>query len=137
MQTATPEFSRAPKPGLQRVAPTPGSSSVGTQAPGEGFALTIAARECAKLTFGHEQDCLDVALGVALVAAKRASIVRRGPQLSDVHVAMDLFGLRGVTVVDHQLAKPFTGISHSYVAQRRFVDAVSSEQLVVAQHTSH
>ena len=137
METATPEFARAPKLGLQHVAPTSGSRSVGTQAPGEGFALTIAARECAKLTFEHEHDRHDVALGVALVAAKRASIVARGPQLGDVQVAMDIFGLHAVSVVAHELAKPFIGLTHSYVAQRRFVDAVSNDQLVVAQNTSH
>ena len=135
METGTSEFARSPKPGLQRSAPAPGSASVGTQAPGEGFALTIAERECAKLTFEREHDRPDVALGVALVAAKRASIVGRGPQLGDVHVAMDLFGLRAVSIVDHQLAKPFTGIAHGYVAQRRFVDSVSSEQLVTTPGT--
>ena len=137
MDTGTPEFARPPKPGLQRAAPAPGGASVGTQAPGEGYALTIAERECAKLTFEHEHDRHDVALGVALVAAKRASIVGRGPQLGDVHLAMDLFGLRDVSVVDHQLAKPFTGIAHGYVAQRRFVDAVSSEKLVSTSGTVH
>ncbi len=49
--------------------------------------MTIAARECAKLTFEHEHDRHDVALGVGLVAAKRASLIGRGPQLGDVRVA--------------------------------------------------
>jgi len=57
--------------------------------------LTIAERECAKLNFEHEHDRRDVILGVGLVAAKRASLIGRGPQLGDVKVAMDLFGLRG------------------------------------------
>ncbi len=137
METPTPQFARSPKPGLLRSAPSPGNASRGTQAPGEGFALTIAERVCAKLTFDHEHDRHDVALGVALVAAKRASIVGRGPQIGDVHVAMGIFGLRDVSVVSRQLAQPFIGIAHSYVAQRRLVDAVLSDQLMVTNSTVH
>ena len=128
MDTATPEFARTPKPGLQRLASS--GTGQGTQAPGEGFALTIAHREVAKLHFEHEHDRHDVAVGVGLVAAKRASLVGRGPQLSDVQVALDLFGLGQATTVDHALAGPFAGLAHSYVAQRRFVDAVATEQLL-------
>jgi len=88
METGTPEFSRPPKAGLLRAMPVAGHAGRGTQAPGEGFALTIAARECAKLQFQHEHDFHDVALGVGLVGAKRASLIGRGPQLSDVRVAL-------------------------------------------------
>ena len=130
METGTAEFSRPPKPGLLRALPVAGKPGRGTQAPGEGFALTIAQRECAKLTFEHEHDRGDVALGVALVAAKRASLVGRAPQLGDVHVAMDHFGLRDASVIDHVVAKPFAGIAHSYVLQRKFVDAVDESELV-------
>jgi hypothetical protein len=130
METGTPEFSRTPKKGLLRSMPAAGQSGRGTQAPGEGFALTIAARECAKLSFEHEHDRHDVALGVGLVAAKRASLINRGPQLGDVRVAMALFGLRNVSVVDHALSAPFRGLAHSYVLQRRFVDAVNGDELL-------
>jgi hypothetical protein len=130
METAPAELARPQKPGLLRALPQAGQFGRGTQAPGEGFALTIAARECAKLVFEHEHDRHDVALGVALVAAKRASIVGRGPQLGDVHVAMDHFGLRGVPVVDHAVVAPFRGLAHSYVLQRRLVDSVSGESLL-------
>ena len=91
---------------------------------------TIAARECAKLTFEHEHDRHDVALGIGLVAAKRASLISRGPQLGDVRAAMDLFGLRDVGVVDPMLSAPFRGLAHSYVLQRRFVDAVDGDELL-------
>jgi hypothetical protein len=129
METGTAEFSRTPKPGLLRALPTTGQAGRGTQAPGEGFALTIAARECAKLDFESEHDRHDVALGVALVAAKRASLIGRGPQLSDVKVALDLFGLRSASSIDHVLSAPFRGLAHSYVLQRRFVDAVDVDEL--------
>jgi hypothetical protein len=130
METGTPEFSRKPKAGLLRSVPAAGQAGRGTQAPGEGFALTIAARECAKLNFEHEHDRHDVALGVGLVAAKRASLINRGPQLGDVRVAMALFGLRTTSVVDHSLSAPFRGLAHSYVLQRRFVDAVDGDELL-------
>jgi hypothetical protein len=139
MTTQTPEFGRPSKPGLQRSAHPGSGPGYGTPAPGEGFALTIAHRECAKLNFVHAHDRLDVELGVALVGAKRASLVGRGPILDDVHVAMGLFGLRASDAIDHELARPFAGLAHSYVAQRRFVDAVNVEQLVapVAATTPH
>jgi hypothetical protein len=130
METGTSEFSRTPKPGLLHAMPAAGQAGRGTQAPGEGFALTIAARECAKLEFDHEHDRHDVALGVGLVAAKRASLIGRGPQLGDVRAAMNLFGLISASSIDHRLSEPFRGLAHSYVLQRRFVDAVDGDELV-------
>lgn len=102
---------------------------MGTPAPGEGYALTIASRECAKLTFQHAHDLEDVVIGVAVIAAKRASVVGRGPTLGDAHVAMDLFGLRDSSPVTRAMTEPFVGLAHSYAAQRRFADAVDPEQL--------
>lgn len=102
---------------------------MGTPAPGEGYALTIASRECAKLVFEHTHDLDDVTCGVAVIAAKRASLVGRGPTLGDVHVALDLFGLRTSSPVSRASTKPFSGLAHSYAQQRRFADAVTPEQL--------
>jgi len=130
MSTATPEFARARKPGLQRSPDRTVGVGHGTPAPGEGFALTIAHHEVAKLAFAHEHDRHDVETGIALVAAKRASLVGRGPILSDVHTALDVFNLREGDVVSHERCLVFAGIAHSYAEQRRFVDAVSDEQLV-------
>lgn len=132
MTTATPELARVPKAGLQRSASSAGGKGQGTPAPGEGFALTIAHREVGKLTFAHEHDRHDVETGVALVAAKRASVVGRGPILSDVLRALDIFQLRDADVISHELCVQFAGLAHSYAAQRRFVDAVPEEQLVAA-----
>jgi hypothetical protein len=130
MKTATPELARTPKPGLQRSAHLVVGQGQGTQAPGEGYALTIAQREVAKLTFEHEHYRHDVVIGVALLAAKRASNVGRAPQLGDVQVAMEIFALRADTTIGHELAKPFVGIAHSYVAQRKFVDAIHVNDLI-------
>jgi len=122
--TATPEFGRAPKAGLQRHA-TKGALA-GTPAPGEGFALTLAARECEQLHFPHGVDDHDVEVGVGLVAAKRASLAGRGPTVYDVRAVVELFGLKEATV---DACAPFAGLGHSYAAQRHFVDSVSEEAL--------
>jgi hypothetical protein len=130
METGTSEYSKTPKAGLLHAMPAAGQVGRGTQAPGEGFALTIADRECAKLNFEDEHDRHDVTLGVGLVAAKRASLIGRGPQLGDVKAAMNLFGLLSASSINHQLSAPFRGLAHSYVLQRRFVDAVDGDELV-------
>jgi hypothetical protein len=130
MTTPPPELGRAKKAGLERSAHPPRGPGYGTPAPGEGYALTMASRECAKLLFEHLHDRDDVIVGVSLVAAKRASVVGRQPTLGDVHIAMDYFGLRTTSPVSRVTTKPFRGLAHSYVAQRRFADAVSGEQLV-------
>jgi len=129
MTTQTPELGRTAKPGLERSAIRPTGTGMGTPAPGEGYALTIADRECKKLAFEHPEDLHDVIVGVAAVAAKRASVVGRGPTLSDVHVALDHFGLRSTSPVARATTKPFQGLAHSYAAQRRFVDAISAALL--------
>ncbi len=130
MATQIPEIGRVKKAGLQRSVEPPVGRGFGTPAPGEGYALTIASRECAKLDFARPQDAHDVAIGVGLVAAKRASTLGRGPTLGDVHVALDYFSLRETTPVSAKVTKPFRGLAHSYAAQRRFVDAVPAEHLV-------
>jgi hypothetical protein len=129
MSTQTPEPGRARKPGLERSAHGLSGKGLGTPAPGEGFALSIADRECRKLEFDHPESLHDVIVGVAAVAAKRASVVGRGPTLSDVHVAMDYFGLRDSSPVPRSTTKVFSGLAHSYAAQRAFVDAISAEAL--------
>ncbi len=130
MPTEIPELGRERKIGLQRSAHPPVGPGYGTPAPGEGYALTIAERQCEKLVFERPKDEHDVIIGVGLVAAKRASLIGRGPTLGDVRVAMDYFGLRRVSPVARTLTSAFSGLAHSYEAQRRFVDAVPGEQLV-------
>jgi hypothetical protein len=130
MDMPAPEIGRPRKKGLQRSAAAPQGRGLGTPAPDAGYALGVAEREVAKLAFEHEHSRHDVALGVALVAAKRAGLVGRGPTLGDVHVAMDCFALRDGEVVDEVKARPFAGLAHSYVAQRELVDTVDASRLV-------
>jgi hypothetical protein len=121
--TATPEIGRPKKAGLLRHVPT--VAGAGTPAPGEGFAMTLAERECASLHVDGV-DHHDLVVGVALVAAKRASLAGRGPTVYDVRAVIDLLSLRQSDVAD---TESFAGIAHSYVAQRRFVDNVTEAQL--------
>jgi len=127
--TPAPEFSRTKKAGLLRSPSQVRGTGHGTPAPGEGYAFTISEHEVAKLPFAHEHDRHDVAVGIALVAAKRASHVGRGPIKADVTAALQAFGLRSGEPVTHELAKPFLGLAHSYFAQRAFVDAVDVSSL--------
>jgi hypothetical protein len=130
MTISAPEIGRPSKKGLTRSARPPTGRGLGTPAPDAGYAMGIAHREVAKLSFSHEHDRHNVELGVALVAAKRAGLVGRAPMLDDVRVAMDHFGLRGAELVDEALARPFRGITHSYAAQRALVDGVDASALV-------
>ena len=136
MATPTAEFSRPRKAGLVRSAHPLAGTNRGTPAPDAGYALGLAAREVGRLDFAHEHDRHDVVVGVALVAAKRASLVGRAPTRDDVAVVLSHFSLAGT--VSRALAAPFAGLAHSYVAQRRFVDAVSEEDLrprdVITRH---
>ena len=136
MKTGTPELARTAKPGLQRSAHLVAGKSQGTQAPGEGHALIVAQREVAKLAFTHEHDRHDVALGIGLLAAKRASLVGRSPQLSDVQVAMKICNLRADFAIGRDRVTPFSGIAHSYVAQRKFVDSFDVDQLLGTAESS-
>ncbi len=94
--------------------------------------LAIAHHEFEHASFEHGHDREDVILGVALVAAKRASLIGRGPTPTDVRVAMEALGLTGGATVSHHDAEPFAGLAHSYFRQREFVDAVTPERLLAA-----
>jgi len=122
--TATPELGRQPKAGLQRHAAS--SPFAGTPAPGEGFALTLAVHACAVLSLPDGVDRHDVQTAVALVAAKRASLAGRAPTIYDVRAVIELLGLTSESATNFSVV---AGLSHSYAAQRRFVDAVSTLQL--------
>jgi hypothetical protein len=136
MATPTAEFSRPRKAGLVRSAHPHAGANRGTPAPDAGYAMGLAAREVGRLDFEHDHDRHDVAVGVALVAAKRAGLVGRAPTRDDVTLVMAHFSLAGV--VTHAACAPFAGLAHSYVAQRRFVDSVSDDELrprdVITRH---
>ena len=125
--TQPPEIGRVKNPGLLRHVPrSPGR--YGNPAPNEGFALTLAARAVAELEVEHAHDREGLALALGLVAAKRASLIGRGPTRGDVVRAMELLGVS--SPVSGTLARRFRGLSHSYAAQRDLVDSVDSADLL-------
>lgn len=126
--TATPELGRAPKAGLQRHAPS--SAFAGTPAPNEGYALTLAAHGCAALVLPVDVDHHDVEIAVALLAAKRASVIGRAPTIHDVRAVIELLELNEPTT---STWAPLAGLAHSYAAQRTFTDGFSSSQLLPIQ----
>ncbi|HEV2427927.1 MAG TPA: hypothetical protein VGS61_06890 [Acidimicrobiales bacterium] len=130
METPTPEVGRAPKPGLLRTTHPEAGRMLGTPGPDAGFALTIAHRVVARRDFEREADRHDVELGVALVAAKRASLVGRGPIVGDVDAAMAALGLGADGPVNAAVSARFAGLAHSYPAQRELVDSVDAAALL-------
>lgn len=124
--TPTPEIGRKKKPGLLGAPQGPRGVGQGTPAPGEGYAYTLASRLCDEMTFEHPHDRADVECAVALLAAERASAIGRGPMLEDVQVARARLELNP-ELITHEHALAFAGLAHSYVAQRRFVDAMTIE----------
>lgn len=130
MATPTPEVGRVPKPGLLRPTHLEAGPMLGTPAPDSGFALTIAHRVIGRRAFERDADRHDVELGVALVAAKRASLVGRGPVVGDVDAALGALGLAGDGAVGASQSARFAGVAHNYVAQRELVDSVDAATLL-------
>ena len=126
VSTPTPEIGRAKKPGLLGAPQGPRGIGQGTPAPGEGYAYTLASRLCEELTFENPHDRADVECAIALLAAERASAIGRGPTLEDVQLARARLELNS-ELVTHEHALEFAGLAHSYVAQRRFVDAMTTD----------
>ena len=126
MPTETPEIGRAKKPGLLGAPGSSGGEGRGTPGPDAGFALTLAERALHHMTLSPAESHHDVEVALAIVAAKRAGLVGRGPTNSDITVACELFGL-GVDVGDEVVTdrvRRFAGLGHSYFLQRAFVDAI-------------
>jgi len=125
--TPAPEFSRTKKAGLLRSPSQVRGTGHGTPAPGEGYAFTISEHEVAKLPFAHEHDRHDVAVGIALVAAKRASHVGRGPIKADVTAALQAFGLRSGEPVTHEFAFESMRRDDLYLADEAFLSGTAAE----------
>jgi hypothetical protein len=130
MATAAPEVGRAPKAGLLRPTRLEDSPLLGTPAPDAGFALGLAHRVVGRRELEREADRHDVELAVALVAAKRASLVGRGPMVGDVDAALAALGLAGDGPIDAAASARFAGLAHSYVTQRELVDSVDAASLL-------
>jgi hypothetical protein len=131
MSMETPEIGRPKKAGLLGAPGAHGGTSRGTPGPDAGFALTLAKKAVHELVLEPELNAHDVEWGVALLSAKRASLVGRAPCETDVTVVLDLFGFRGTDDegVRSNRVQRFRGLAHSYFVQRAFVDDVNERAL--------
>ena len=129
--TAGPEFGRPKKPGLLGQPNAASGSGRGTPAPDAGYALTLAERAVHHLTLDAGVDEHDVVAGIAALAAKRAGLAGRGPTMTDVEFALDLFAFRtsSTATAASERKALFAGLGHSYFALRAFVDAVDEADL--------
>jgi hypothetical protein len=129
--TAPAQIGRPQKAGLLGAPGVASGRGRGTPGPDAGYALTLAHQMMREIELPEGEDPHDLEEGVAALAAKRASLLGRGPTGSDVAVAMDLFGLRtradGAITADRR--RRFAGIGHDYFARRSFVDSIPEAML--------
>jgi hypothetical protein len=105
--------------------------SMGTPGPDSGFALRLAHRFEPDLKLEEGETEHDVALGVALIASKRAAMFGRAPSVYDVRLALNLWGFLDEAPAELKAKRraAFSSISHDYVAQRRLVDSIDEDVL--------
>jgi hypothetical protein len=121
----------ASRPAELRGPKAASGRSVGTPGPDAGFALRLAHRFEHQLKLGEGESAHDVALGVALVAARRAALFGRAPCIYDVQFALERWGFLSDAPAElvAERCKAFSAISHDYAAQRALVDSVPDEVL--------
>lgn len=126
-----PLKARAGRPGELRSPSAPSGRGVGTTGPDQGFALTLAHRLSSRLALAAGEDPHDAEIGVALLGARRAALAGRAPSIFDLEVAAGLFGLLGGAPEELVALRRlrFSGVAHSYDAQRALVDSVPEAAL--------
>lgn len=127
------------RPAELTVPEHPRGRSMGTPGPDSGFALRLANRFEHELKLDQGETEHDVALGVALVAAKRAALFGRAPSVYDVRFALNLWGFLEEAPAGLKAARraAFSSISHDYVAQRNLVDSVDEDVLRMTPEDAH
>jgi hypothetical protein len=120
------------RPAELAVPEHPRGRSMGTPGPDSGFALRLAHRFEHEFKLAEGENEHDVALGVALIASKRAALFGRAPSVYDVRLAMNLWGFLdddAPTELKAARRAAFSSISHDYVAQRSLVDSIDEDVL--------
>lgn len=119
------------RPAELRSPNPPTGPNVGATGPDQGYALALAHRLAPRLHLVDGEDRHDVALGIALLGAKRASLMGRAPCTYDLEAAAGLFGFLADAPADLvAYRRPrFAGLAHSYDAQRRLADGVPESAL--------
>lgn len=126
-----PTKARKGRPGEIRSPVLPSGRGYGTTGPDQGYALTLAHRLAPRLRLADGEDRHDVALGVALLGARRAALVGRAPSIYDLEVAAGLFGYLTEAPADLVARRRalFRGAAHDYDAQRALIDSVPEAAL--------
>ncbi len=129
--TPTPELGRPLKVGLLRSPTSKSGRGRGTPGPDGGYALRLADHLGHQLVLTPRENLHDVEVGLAALATKRAGLAGRGPTMTDLKAAADLFGFRDQATEELTVdrLRRFSGLGHSYFALRRFVDSVSDAAL--------
>jgi hypothetical protein len=119
------------RPAELTVPEHPRGRGMGTPGPDSGFALRLAHRFEHELKLDVGETEHDVALGVALIASKRAALFGRAPSVYDVRVALNLWGFLDDAPAKLKATRrtAFSSISHDYVAQRSLVDSIDEDTL--------
>ena len=129
-----PTRERAGRPGVQRVPHARSGVGIGTTGPDQGYALTLAHRIAPRLHLVDGEDRHDVERGLALLASRRASLLGRAPCIYDLHAAAELFDFltdAGSDAIARR-RRLFSGVAHSYDAQRALADDVDDDALLAA-----
>jgi hypothetical protein len=121
----------ASRPAELTVPEHPRGRSMGTPGPDSGFALRLAHRFEHELKLEEGETAHDVALGVALLASKRAAVFGRAPSVYDVRFALNVWGFLDDAPAELKVSRraAFSSISHDYVALRSLVDSIDEDVL--------
>jgi len=112
----------------------PHGPELGSPGPDQGYALKVAEDLFEKrLSLSEGITAGDALHGCAAVACARASRLGRAPVGKDVEMALVLFGFLGGAPDDLVAwrAPMFQSASHDYHSQRRIVDSVPEETLML------
>lgn len=113
----------------------PRGPEFGAPGPDQGYALKVAEDLFEeRLTLSQGITASDALHGCAAVACARAARLGRAPVAKDVETALVLFGFLGDAPDDLVVwrAPMFQAASHDYLSQRRIVDSVPEETLMLA-----
>ncbi|MGA2520487.1 MAG: hypothetical protein ABSG81_06675 [Acidimicrobiales bacterium] len=118
----------------------PTGRELGIPGTDQGYALLLGHRlfeDRLELTEGISAE--DVLVGCAQVASARAARFGRAPVAKDLELALELFGFLGGAPDDlvRWRAPLFAAASHHYDQQRRIVDVVPAESLLLTPADVH
>lgn len=111
----------------------PEGTRLGAPGPDQGYVYVLARRFVGQLQLAHDENERDALVGCTGVALKRASLYGRAPVLTDMTLALTVWGYLGDAPPDLIAYRQplFAEVSNPdhYSEQRRIVDLVPDEAL--------